>query len=172
MSTSREESLRYEKGKALVRALHLSEFAAAGAARGLALHQIDEQLERVARLLPDALQAGISMSEIARTTGISRPTLYELRARYGGTVGDLRLAVLQVIATSDGSTVDALVERLGRPASEIEAVVAEYEQKELLASEPVRVSEEDHEMQLFMTPHGIRMLEAWIFEADEERENG
>ena len=74
--------------EALVRGLHLSELQAAGAARAVALHQAELELDRVARLLPDALQAGISLAEIARVAGVSRPTLYELRARYGGSVRD------------------------------------------------------------------------------------
>lgn len=37
-------------------------------------------------------------SQIARVTGVSRPTLYELHGRYGGSLGDLRLGVLQTIA--------------------------------------------------------------------------
>ena len=84
---SREDTLRHEKGKALVRALHLSELVATSKAREVALHEAEAQFDRIARLLPDALKGGISMTEIARVTGISRPTLYELRARYGGSVG-------------------------------------------------------------------------------------
>jgi hypothetical protein len=52
----------------------------------------------VARLLPNALQAGISITEIARVTGVSRPTLCELQGRYGGSLGEFALGRLQTIA--------------------------------------------------------------------------
>jgi DNA-binding phage protein len=172
MSTSREDSLRHEKGKALVRALHLSELGAAGSARALALHQVDEQLDRVARLLPDALQAGISMSEIARTTGISRPTLYELRARYGGSVGDLRLAILQSVITSTAVTTAGLAERLAREPSEIKVLVGGFLDEGVLDTQVDRVGEDEYEECLYLTANGLQTLEAWIFEADGGWENG
>ena len=162
MATSREDSLKREKGKALVRALHLSELGAAGSARVLALHQADEQLDRVARLLPDALEAGISMSEIARTTDISRPTLYELRARYGGPVGDLRLATLQAVVTSTEVTEAGLAERLSREPAEIGAVVGEFVAQGFLAMEIDQVGEDEYAECLYLTATGLQMLEAWI----------
>src|SRR3954451_16932134 len=88
-----------EKARALVRALHLTELENAGAARAAALAQADAELQRIAARLPDALDAGISLSEIARVTGISRPTLYELRGRQSDSPRDLTLALLQLIGT-------------------------------------------------------------------------
>jgi len=172
MSTRRSDNLRHEKGKALVRALHLSELEAAGSARALALHQADEQLDRVARLLPDALEGGISMSEIARSTGISRPTLYELRARYGGSVGDLRLAILQAVVTSKAVSIAGLAERLCRELSEIEGLVRAFEQEGVLEKDFARVDEDEYAEYLYLTESGLRTLEAWIFEADGGWENG
>jgi cell division protein ZapA (FtsZ GTPase activity inhibitor) len=113
-------------------ALHLSELSLAGKAGALALHEADEQLDRIARLLPDALQGGISMTKIGRITNVSRPTLYELRGRYGGSVGDLRLAILQAITMSNAVTAEQLAERLGRPRKDIDLVVDEFLNGELL----------------------------------------
>ncbi len=158
--------LKHEKGKALVRALHLSELSAAGDARALALHEAEQQLDRVARLLPDALEAGISMTEIARVTKISRPTLYELRGRYSGSVGDLRLAILQAVIASNAVTTDMLAERLGRPRQDISLVVDEFLHGELLREEPEEVGEDEWEQQLHLTLEGLRFLEHWQFEAD------
>lgn len=166
MTMSREDTLRHEKGKALVRALHLSELAATSKARELALHEAETQFDRIARLLPDALKGGISMTEIARVTGISRPTLYELRGRYGGSVGDLRLAILQAVITSNAVTVAQLVERLSRPRDDIDLVVDEFLGGELLEMEPEEVGEDEWEQQLHLTLEGLRFLEHWQFEAD------
>lgn len=164
---SREDTLRHEKGKALVRALHLSELAAASKARELALHEAENQFDRVARLLPDALNGGISMTEIARVTGISRPTLYELRARYGGSVGDLRLAILQAIIANHAVTVAALSERLGRPSKDISLVVDEFVSGDLLHEDVEEVGPEEWEQRLYVTSNGLAFLEHWEFEADE-----
>lgn len=170
MPTNREDMLRQEKGKALVRALHLSELSLAGKARALALHEADEQLDRIARLLPDALQGGISMTEIGRITNVSRPTLYELRGRYGGSVGDLRLAILQAIITNNAVTAEQLVERLGRPRADIDLVVDEFLGGELVEIEPEEVVPGEWEQQLCLTVKGLAFLEHWQFEADADDE--
>jgi hypothetical protein len=172
MTMSREDTLRHEKGKALVRALHLSELAAASKARELALHEAESQFDRVARLLPDALNGGISMTEIARVTGISRPTLYELRARYGGSVGDLRLAILQAIIANHAVTVAALSERLGRPSKDISLVVEEFLSGDLLHEDVEEVGPEEWEQRFYVTSNGLAFLEHWEFElaeADDEK---
>jgi hypothetical protein len=74
--TARAARLRREKGKATVRALHLSELESAGRARAGALAEAEKQLDRVARLLPDAVGGGLSLSEIAgrRSTSYGRVT--------------------------------------------------------------------------------------------------
>jgi hypothetical protein len=67
----REARLKREKGKATVRALHLSELEAAGAARARALAEADKQLDRVARLLPDALTADFCCRRSAGSPGLA-----------------------------------------------------------------------------------------------------
>lgn len=170
MPTEREDRLMQEKGKALLRALHLSELAVAGKERDLALHKAEEQLDRIARLLPDALEGGISISEIARVTGISRPTLYELRARYGGAVGDLRLAILQAVIAGNAMTVEQLAERLTRPSAEIKLIVDNFIDQELLEEDVEQIGEETYEMRLSVTMKGLAFLEHWQFEVEDEED--
>lgn len=157
-----------EKGRALVRGLHLSELQAAGAARALALHQAEVELDRVARLLPDAMQAGISLAEIARVAGVSRPTLYELRARYGGTVGDMRLAVLQALATHGALSQEQIAERVGGDDAERVRVLTEY------VDEYVEVwPGDDGNAEYHIAPEGLDLLEHWTFqdlEAEREKD--
>ena len=143
----------------MVRGLHLSELQAAGAARAVALHQADVELDRVARLLPDALQAGISLAEIARVAGVSRPTLYELRARYGGTVGDMRLAVLQALATHGALSPDEVAERVGGDDEERARVLADYVDKYVEVW-----PDEDGNAAYEITPNGLDLLEHWTFQ--------
>jgi len=47
-----------------------------GERRRAALAEADAALRRVEELLPGALAAGLSMSEIATLSAVSRPTLY------------------------------------------------------------------------------------------------
>jgi transposase-like protein len=169
MSSDRErgEAAR-ERIRASVRSLHLGELEAAGEARRAALRCADEELERVAQLLPDALQAGLSVTEIARTTGVSRPTLYELRGRYGASGGDLQLAVLQTVATRGPVTEPGLLKHLSpRPKTEVAAVLKSLVEDRLIEVEPSR--EEDPRPEYFVTPEGYERLDRW-FEFDAEAE--
>ena len=164
MTTSRSDTFRRERGKALLRALHLSELELAGAARAFALHQADEQLDRIARLLPDALRNGISMTDIARVTGVSRPTLYELRGRYDRSIGDLRFSLLQAVATRQPVSVDELRTELGK-SGELDEVLAEFEKQGLIEYDVAPIGEQDEGLPvLLMAPYGYQTLEEWNFE--------
>ena len=60
-----------EKARGVMRGLHLGALEEAGHARGAALEEADQQLQRIGRLLMDALDAGLTMAEIGRLTGVS-----------------------------------------------------------------------------------------------------
>jgi hypothetical protein len=47
----------------------------AGASRRKNLEAVDESLAQIAELLPAALEAGFTKTEIERLTGVSRPTI-------------------------------------------------------------------------------------------------
>jgi len=165
----RERRMRYEKGKGLLRAVHESELDAAGAARALALHEAEQQLDRIARRLRDALAAGLTVSEIARLTGVSRPTLYELRARYSADPRDLTFAVISVIGSRAGS-IDAsgVVAVLKRPAKEIGPLVRDLIDQDVVR-EDFNEKPDDPMMELFLTEKAFDLLEAWEFpQADDE----
>jgi hypothetical protein len=51
---------------------------ALGERRRAALVEAESVLRRVEELLPDAVQAGCSITEIAELSAVSRPTLYKL----------------------------------------------------------------------------------------------
>jgi hypothetical protein len=124
--TNRADRIKRQKGAGVVRALHETELANAGAERADALRRAEYQLDRIARLLPDALDAGLGMTEIAQLTGVSRPTLYELKARYSESPRDLRLAVLQALMRRETSFPDSLPVHLKRSAAEIRPVLQEF----------------------------------------------
>jgi hypothetical protein len=169
-SKDREERLNREKGKALVRDLHESELRAAGAARAVALYEADQQLDRIARLLPDALEGGLSLTEVARITKVSRPTLYELRAKYGGSPGDLRLAVLQTVATRAPIWESEVVEHLGG-RDEAAGVLVSFWREGLLDIDP---PSDDPDLRTGpgyeMTAKGYETLENWTFALEVDGE--
>jgi chromosome segregation and condensation protein ScpB len=168
MAASRADKFRFEKGRALVRALHLSELETAGTARTLALHEAEKQLDRVARLLPNAMQAGISITEIARVTGVSRPTLYELQGRYGGSPGELRLGVLQTIALRQPIGHEQL-RLLFEERDELTQVVVDFANGGLIELD-VEQTPDGEETILTLTTNGYDALEGWDFEFDAEEE--
>jgi Homeodomain-like domain len=143
--------------------LHARGLAEAGAARAIALEEADKQLDRIARLLHDALQGGVSMTEIARVTGISRQTLYELRGRYGDTA-DLRFAVLQSLATQGPSAAWRVAEHVGRPEAEVHALLAEFIDQGLAGWDlPDDVPFAGGDFECYLTLQGLRALEEWSF---------
>jgi DNA-binding phage protein len=158
-SADRVVQVQREQGKALVRTMHLTEIQAAGAARAAALHEADNELDRVARALAPALAAGLTLAEIARSAGVSRQTLYELKGRYG-TADDLELAVLQVLATRAPMTLDELAGGVARELSDVKAVV-----DDLLDRRDVRwIGSEAPEGEveaLQLTERGRNALQAW-----------
>ena len=152
-----------EKTRGTVRALHLRELERAGAGRAAALQAADEHLDRIARLLPDALQAGLSLTEIARVAGISRPTLYELRARYGADASDVQLAVLQAIALRGPISLTDLTTELRRPTKDLAPLVESFVASDLVADE---VDEEQRELFYWLLPKGEHVLDAWYDKAE------
>ncbi len=62
---------------------YIAELRDLGERRRAALAEAQVVLDRVEELLPDALGAGLSLSEIARLSAVSRPTLYALKRRGG-----------------------------------------------------------------------------------------
>lgn len=182
----RDDRLKEQKGRGIVRALHESELANAGADRADALLRAEYALERIARQLLDALDAGLGMTEIAQLTGVSRPTLYELRARYSDSSRDLRLAVMQALMRRETSFPDALPGHLGRPMEEIRPILEEFEERgwielNLDEGEPrgvpegargaiVSGSRDDMHYPYGVSWAGYEALERWRFEGEHDRD--
>jgi hypothetical protein len=65
------------------RSVLLGELTELGRQRREALQRAQNLADGIARVLPGALSAGVRLTEIARVTGVSRPTLYAWRGCYG-----------------------------------------------------------------------------------------
>lgn len=150
-----------------MRGFHLQALEEAGRVRAAALEEADQQLQRIGRLLPDALDAGISMVHAGRVTGVSRPTLYELRAKYGEGAIDFNFTLLETVARRGPMRESELVHRIGASAWEH---VADFERQGFLEVEPEATAEGDVAV-VAITPEGSGLLEHWRFHV-EEREAG
>ncbi len=157
-----------EKVRGAMRGFHLRALDEAGRARTAALEEADSQLQRIGRLLPDALDAGLSMSHVGRVTGVSRPTLYELRAKYGEGAIDFNFTVLDTVVRRGALRASELKHRLG---DSVWAHVLDLERQGLLELEPEATSEGDVAL-IGATPQGFELLEHWRFHIEEREASG
>lgn len=159
-----------ERARGALRALYLGEAAEIGRKRAEALRDAEAQLDRLARLLPNAIGAGVALSEIARIAEISRPTLYQLRARYSDDPGDLRLGVLQATAAGEVTAGD-IAEIIGRPRYEVNAVLTDLEQRGWVHSEPIEYRDgSGADWAWGLLAAGLDALEGWSFDVRERED--
>lgn len=158
MEGTRGPEITLERRRALVRALNVSELREAGEARTAALEAAEAELERIGSLLPGALQAGLSLAEISRITGVSRPTLYELKARSAEVTQDLRLEVLQALAVAGAQAEDELASSLGRKTSQVRAMLTALSQRGWIVEDADPASS-----RFSLTRDGEAALETWEF---------
>jgi hypothetical protein len=59
------------------------ELVESGRQRREGLQRVQQLADGIAEVLPDALSAGLRLTEIARVTGVSCPTSYAWRGCYG-----------------------------------------------------------------------------------------
>jgi DNA-binding MarR family transcriptional regulator len=129
----------------------------AGSARDVALSQADAELDRIAELLPGALSAGLSLSEIARITGVSRPTLYELQRRRGG-ARDVDLELLVALAAAGPQSPTELSKSVGVSAARLRNTVERLVEKGWLER-----LEGPGGVRLATTQAGEAALDGWDF---------
>ncbi len=151
-----------EKGRGVMRGLHLGTLEEAGRLRAAALAEADTQLQRIGELLQPALDTGLNLAEISRLTGVSRPTLYELRAKYGDTAIDSNFTLLQTIALRGPLSAAELVERIGDWSSR---QADEFVAQDLL--ELTIEHSQDGDVAVYgLTYRGFDLLEHWKFDTN------
>jgi hypothetical protein len=148
----------------------VSQLEAAGGARAEALREADHQLDRIARVLADAVDSGLSLTDVARITGVSRPTLYQLRARYGESHTHLRVGILQAVAEAGWASLGHLVDSLGRPEGDLWPVLSDFVDTGAMELEPS--DDEEPQPTFALTEKGDVLLQYARFkeEADEDEE--
>jgi len=161
-----------EKGRGVVRGLHLEALEQAGQSRADALRVADEQLQHIGRLLPDALDAGLTIAEIGRITGVSRPTLYELRTKYGDTGVDFNFTLLQTVALRGPLPISEIKDRLGQSSDGLTKHLQPFVDQGLIDIDVEQSPEGDVALAV-LTARGLEQLEAWelhLAEAEEAAE--
>lgn len=165
MSDDNREAIQLrERARAAARGVFLGELAELGRERKEALQRADELLDRIARVLPDALESGIQLTEIGQVTGVSRPTLYQLKVRYEERPHP-NLAVIAALANGSRLDVD-LVEAIGQP---LDDVLAQLERAGVIRSVVIDIDDPDDgsyagSASLYSLTHqGVAVLEAWTF---------
>src|SRR5436190_24182806 len=108
---NRHDLARRESTRDQLKAMHKHVLAAAGEARLAAMQEATTELERIADLLPGALESGLSLAEISRITGVSRPTLYELQ-RESTATPDRGIQLLAALVAGGAQTIEELGESL------------------------------------------------------------
>jgi len=164
---SREAIQLRERAKAAARSVFLGELTDLGRQRTEALQRAEDLADRIARVLPDALAAGIQLTEIGKVTGVSRPTLYTLRARYEVRPHGLHLAVIGALA--NGGRLDSdLAEAIGEP---IDDVLRQLEEDGEIQSRVIDVEDSGDDGQggswvtaYELTRQGVGVLEDWAFD--------
>lgn len=115
-----EEDAHHERGKALLQRLHRQALNEAGAALSSARRVADEQAARIAKLVPGALAAGLSASEIAERVGLSRQRIYELRSSPPPGQG-VEQRILGLLATEGALTGPAIAGRLDEAGGTVQS---------------------------------------------------
>jgi len=72
-----------DRAQKIHRLVLLGELTELGHQRLEALQRAQDLADGIALVLPDALSTGLQLTEIARVTGVSRPTLYAWAGRHG-----------------------------------------------------------------------------------------
>ena len=163
MTDDRDAIQQRERGKATVRALYLSELQDVKKRRSAALREAEAQLDRLARLLPSATDAGLTLSEIAIAAEVSRPTIYQLRARFSDNDYDLKLALLQTIANLGRARTTELKDMMGGEADRIPSALNEMMDSGLIV-EDFNDEPADPAMEMALTQQGFDALEQWDFD--------
>lgn len=131
----KDRDRRARNSRLALQVLHRRELSDSGRrikdSRDAAQHELD----RIAAFLPGARHAGMTMSEISQLTGLSRPTLYELKNRNGTGEPDVTLSLLSALGGLGPQT----AEQLAGVTKIAERVVAQTV-AELLARELVSVA--------------------------------
>jgi DNA-binding transcriptional ArsR family regulator len=116
-----DDSLR-ERGLALTQRLHRQALSEAGRALHAARRLADDHSARIAQLVPGALAAGLSASEIAERTGLSRQRIYELRDS-APPRQSAEQRIMALLAAEGGLTLPGIARRLDEREAAVSAHV-------------------------------------------------
>lgn len=122
----RDRDKRAQRSRLTLQVLYRRELGECGRRRAGALAEAEAELLRIARFLPGALHAGMTLTEISQLTGVSRPTLYALRSRRPlDSPEDILFALLSALAGLGPQTTGQLAGVVGIAADDAEAILTD-----------------------------------------------
>lgn len=154
--------------RALVKELHREALSEEGQRLQALQEQTEQGMGRLGYRVVAALQAGFSVSEVAKLSGVSRSKVYELRDLYGAQFDDLDMRALARLAAGGGMTVDGLAEQLERPVDQVSALVNQLLERQLVRVAITQYDGGNPEAWFRLTADGMRAVEDWILGGGQE----
>ncbi len=121
------DELRHQelKSRAVTGALIRQALESAGQRIREAQRDLDRELARIGRNVAGAQAAGISISDVAEMTGLSRQKIYELRDRHGAGMEELSYRILAQLAAGGAQSAEQLAGSLKQDPGPVQSAVGE-----------------------------------------------
>ncbi len=143
----------------VARALYLGELADIGRKHREALEEADRQIDKLAHLVLNAVDAGIGIAEISRMANVSRPTVYKLLPRARDKSRDVRLAVLQL--TLDGATARQISKTISWSPEEVDDLLADFEKRGWVQRRDDEAAGSPQDPVWSLAAAGVDAIETW-----------
>lgn len=156
------------RSRGLALSLHREALATAGERIAGAQGVLDFELARVATRIESALKAGMTVSEIAELTNLTRQKVYDLRNRSKGRTEDLEMRSLALLGACGALPVARLADQMGIVEDAVTAAVRDL-LSEGLVKPLMSVYEGGTQETIFkLTPTGEEQVERWLLHAERE----
>lgn len=168
MTPDRSDRERVVRSRAIVQSLSRQALEEAGERLAVAQQRADDELELIAQHIAGAIGVGISISEIARLTGLSRPKVYELRDRYRPADSELEMRVLAQLAASGGLSSEQLADQLDVSLDRVRRAIGALEERSHVRLALTYYDASDPTALYRIAPDAYPTLERWILRTGEE----
>jgi DNA-binding MarR family transcriptional regulator len=156
------------KSRALIHALYRQALEDAGEKIAQAQAELQGEIDRVGLQISGAVDSGISISEIAGLTGLSRQKLYELRQRQQGNLEDLDMRLLAQLAASGALTPSQLSAQLRVEESTVAQILRELEDEGAVRPLISFYEGGEETAHLKISASGEEKLERWMLTPERE----
>lgn len=146
----------------MLQVLHRNELSESGRRLMAGREETQRELRRIATILPAARYAGLTMAEISRLTGLSRPTLYSLEKRRGTGERDITIAILGALGGMGPQTSEQLAGVIKIAEDAVAEALAELAARELVAALVGYYTPSSPTTFLMLTEAGAELLQTLV----------